>query len=71
MGGARAGRKEALLQAKPDQYPDFHFLLISPNLGAEWLFDAARVYWDRYRPTIVSDFNFVLLIPREQTVAVT
>ncbi len=59
------------MQAKPDQYPDFHFLLISPNLGAEWLFDAARVYWDRYRPTIVSDFNFVLLIPREKTVAIT
>ncbi len=59
------------MQAKPDQYPDFHFLLISPNLGAEWLFDAARVYWDRYRPTIVSDFNFVLLIPHEHTVAVT
>ena len=58
-------------QARPDQYPDFHFLLIAPNLGAEWLFDAARVYWDRYRPTIINDFEFVKLIPTEKTIIVT
>src|SRR5215475_8263612 len=58
-------------QARPDQYPDYHFLLIAPNLGAEWLFDAARSYWDRYRPTIVNNFDFVLLIPTEKTVIVT
>lgn len=58
-------------QARPDQYPDYHFLLISPNLGAEWLFDAARAYWDRFRPTVINDFNFVILIPAETTIAVT
>lgn len=60
-----------LQQARPDQYPDYHFLLISPNLGAEWLFDAARAYWDRFRPTVINDFNFILLIPVETTIAVT
>jgi hypothetical protein len=58
-------------QARPDQYPDFHFLLIAPNLGGEWLFDAARAYWDRYRPTIIDDFDFVLLIPTDKTIIVT
>ena len=58
-------------QAHPDQYPDFHFLLIAPNLGAEWLFDAARVYWDRYRPTIINDFEFVFLIPTDKAIIVT
>lgn len=58
-------------QARPDQYPDYHFLLISPNLGAEWLFDAARAYWDRFRPTVINDFNFVILIPVETSIAVT
>lgn len=58
-------------QARPDQYPDYHFLLISPNLGAEWLFDAARAYWDRFRPTVINDFNFILLIPVETIIAVT
>lgn len=58
-------------QASPNRYPDFHFLLLAPNLGAEWLFDAARVYWDRYRPTIIPDFEFIRLIPPDYTVIVT
>ncbi len=68
MGGKR---KELRLQAKPDQYPDYHFLLISPNLGAEWLFDAARIYWDRFRPTIINDLTFIQLIPPDHTIVVT
>lgn len=59
------------MQARPDLYPDFHFLLIAPNLGAEWLFDAARAYWDRYRPTILNDFDFVVLVPADRSVIVT
>src|SRR2546421_419839 len=51
--------------------PDYHFLLIAPNLGAEWLFDAARNYWNRFRPTVISDLSFVRLIPGNYTVAVT
>jgi hypothetical protein len=45
--------------------------MIAPNLGAEWLFDAARAYWDRYRPTIIPDFAFLALIPADTTVVVT
>jgi hypothetical protein len=59
------------LQIGPDIYPDYHFLLIAPNLGAEWLFDAARRYWDRFRPTILPDFDFLALIPPDRTVTVT
>jgi len=54
-----------------DALPNYHFLLIAPSLGAEWLFDAARVYWNRFRPTIISDLNFVRLIPANYTVAIT
>ncbi len=59
------------MQARPDLYPEFHFLMIAPNLGAEWLFDAARAYWDRYRPTILNDFDFVILVPADRSVIVT
>lgn len=52
-------------------YPHYHFLLIAPNLGAEWLFDAARRYWDRFRPTVVSDTRLLMLIPTWDTVALT
>lgn len=59
------------MQASPDRLPDFHFLLIAPNLGAEWLFDAARQYWDRFRPIVVSDLELVRLVPSNFSVAVT
>lgn len=55
----------------PDQYPDFHFLFIAPNLGVEWLFDAARAYWDRFRPTVISSFDLLSFLPTDRTVIVT
>ncbi len=51
--------------------PDYHFLYIDPNLGAEWLFDAAHQYWDAFRPTVLSDFEFLRLIPQGKKIAVT
>lgn len=51
--------------------PDYHFLLIAPNLGAEWLFDAARAYWETFRPTVISDFAFLVLAPPERSISVT
>ncbi len=59
------------MQIGPDIYPDHHFLLIAPNLGAEWLFDAARQYWERFRPTVISNFRFVALVPQGKTITVT
>jgi hypothetical protein len=64
-------RKYAVRQTRPDVYPEYDFLLVAPNLGAEWLFDAARAYWERYRPTIITDLEFVRLIPQERTIVVT
>jgi hypothetical protein len=55
----------------PDTLPNYHFLLIAPNLGAEWLFDAARAYYERFRPIAVSDLELIKLIPPQFTVAVT
>jgi hypothetical protein len=55
----------------PDTLPNYHFLLIAPNLGAEWFFDAARLYWERFRPTVVSDLGLISLIPERYTVAIT
>jgi hypothetical protein len=52
-------------------YPRYHFLLIAPNLGAEWLFDALRLYWTRFRPTVISDTRLVYMIPASESVALT
>lgn len=54
-----------------DTRPDYHFLLIAPNLGAEWLFDAARTYWEAFRPTVIEDFNFLIFVPPGRTISVT
>lgn len=51
--------------------PDYHYLLVAPNLGAEWLFDAARNYVLAFAPIILSDFDFVALTPVNKTVTVT
>jgi hypothetical protein len=55
----------------PNALPNYHFMLIASNLGAEWLFDAARAYWERFRPTVVSDLRLVALVPDQFTVSVT
>jgi len=44
---------------------------MAPNLGAEWLFDAAREYWSRYRPIVVTDLELVRLIPKGYSIIVT
>jgi hypothetical protein len=55
----------------PDTLPDYHFLLIAPNLGAEWLFDAARAYWERFRPIVASDLELARLLAPMFRVIVT
>lgn len=56
---------------RPDVRPNFHFLILAPNLGAEWIFSAARAYWNTFRPTIIPDFDFLLVIPPTRTIIVT
>lgn len=51
--------------------PDYHFLYVAPSLGAEWLFVAARAYFERFRPTVLSDLDFVRFVPPDASVAVT
>lgn len=51
--------------------PDHHYLLVAPNLGAEWLFDAARNYVITFSPTVLADFEFLALTPLNQSVTVT
>lgn len=54
-----------------DTLPDYHFLLVAPNLGPEWLFDAARAYWGRFQPTVISDLALIAHIPPALMLAVT
>lgn len=51
--------------------PDYHFLYLPANLGPEWLFDAARVYWEFFQPVVLSDFAFLAFVPEDASVVVT
>jgi hypothetical protein len=51
--------------------PDYHYLLVAPNLGAEWLFGAARNYVIAFKPIILADLDFVAFTPPNMTITVT
>jgi hypothetical protein len=55
----------------PTTLPNYHFLFISPELGVEWLFHAARSYFNRFRPTVITDFGFIRIIPQQYSFALT
>jgi hypothetical protein len=51
--------------------PDYHFLYIDPTLGPDWFFVAARRYWDRFRPTVVTSLDLIGYVPARRSIAIT
>jgi hypothetical protein len=51
--------------------PDFHWLILAPGLQAEWFFQAARRYWQSFRPTLMTDWDMIGYLPRKKSLAVT
>jgi hypothetical protein len=60
-----------VMTPSPDVPPNYHFLLFSPSLGAEWFFDAARAYFERFHPIVGNDLELARLIPPELTIIIT
>jgi hypothetical protein len=58
-------------QISPDELPDYHFLLLAANLEAVWMTQAARLYWQTFRATVIPDGELLRLVPPEATVAVS
>lgn len=59
------------MQISRDTLPNYHFLLIATNITPDWFFVAARRYWERFLPTVVSDVELIRLVPPQQSVAVS
>lgn len=59
------------MQITPDTLPDYHFLLIAPNVEPEWLFVAARAYFEQFSPTVITNGDLVGIIPQSYTIAVS
>ena len=51
--------------------PDYHWLLLAPGLQSEWFFQAARRYWQTFRPIVLTDWNLIQTLPGTKSLAVT
>jgi hypothetical protein len=51
--------------------PDYHFIVLSPDFDASWLFTSAHDYWDRFRPALVTNIDLVGIVPGTKSLAVT
>jgi len=51
--------------------PEFHFMVLAPGIDKEWFFDIARVYWDRFKPTLMTVYDFINFLPKSSSLAVT
>lgn len=49
----------------------YHFLYFAPNLSAAWFTQAARLYWQAYRPMVIDDLTFVAYVPLNNQLIVT
>jgi len=51
--------------------PDYHWLVLAPGLQADWFFQAARNYWQTFRPTVLTDWRMIRNVPASKSMAVT
>jgi len=51
--------------------PDYHWLLLAPDLPEDWFWDVAWRYWDAFRPTLIPSTNLIGGVPPENSLAVT
>src|SRR5947207_2520590 len=47
--------------------PNYHFLYIDQTLDADWLFVAARRYWEHFRPMVIADLDLISYVPVVRT----
>jgi hypothetical protein len=51
--------------------PDQHWLILAPGLQADWFFQAARRYWQTFRPTVLTDWDLISILPPSVSLGVT
>jgi hypothetical protein len=50
---------------------DLHWLILAPGLQADWFFQAARRFWQTFRPTVLTNWALITRLPKEKSLAVT
>jgi hypothetical protein len=51
--------------------PELHWLILAPGLQADWFFQAARRYWQTFRPAVLTDWRMIGHLPFSKTLGVT
>lgn len=51
--------------------PTHHFCILAPGLGEEWFFQVGQAYFDRFKPTLMTIYEFINFMPKDTSVAVT
>jgi len=51
--------------------PDYHWLVLAPGLQADWFFQAARRYWQTFRPTVLTEWDIIPHMPNTKSLAIT
>jgi hypothetical protein len=51
--------------------PDMHWLILYPEFNTETFLNAARDYWEKYRPTVLFSMDMITQIPNSKSLAVT
>ncbi|MFP4322022.1 MAG: hypothetical protein ACLFTK_06175 [Anaerolineales bacterium] len=51
--------------------PEHHFIILAPGFDEDMFFNVCRVYCDRFRPTVMTIYEFINLMPTQTSLAVT
>lgn len=51
--------------------PTFHFVILAPDFDEDWFFEVGDVYFNRFRPTLMTIYEFINFLPRETSLAAT
>jgi len=51
--------------------PDYHIVILAPGLSPEWFFGAAQPYWNTFRPSVTTRWDFIDFVPNDRSLAAT
>ncbi len=51
--------------------PTYHFIVLAPGIDETWFFTFGKVYWERFRPMLMTVYEFINFLPKDTSLAVT
>jgi hypothetical protein len=51
--------------------PDYHFLMLAPGFAPDWFFNGGAPYYDRFRPTLIDNPDYIAHLPNQRSLALT